>query len=1297
MDNLETSSLLNYSRSNIKSKNKATSIFLPLNTKEKKLIHNVSTKYNLHNNYSASVDTKKNSFSYKKSIIQSSLLSNYQNENTDYNNDINININQFNEKDKEDKENNEQNISKKSIYKILVAVRCRPLSEKEKEISPKETIQIIDKKIIKIKDPNGFLNPNNIRAKEQILEFDYAFDSKDTQETIFNSTTKPLIEGIINGFNATVFAYGATGAGKTYTMLGEDGNPGIMSLTFGELFKQIKNYSNREYLIKLCYLEIYNENIRDLLINNSPNLELREDPNKGLIVVGITEIIANSGEHILSILKKGNKKRTTEATNVNQTSSRSHAILQIMVSYKDKNNNNMKFGKLSLIDLAGSERASVTNNKGMRLIEGANINKSLLTLGNCINALCEANLKGTKPHIPYRDSKLTRLLKDSLGGNSRTVMIANISPYIYSYDDTYNTLNYADRAKHIKTRVRANVINNNSNVNNYLNVIKHLQSKVLMLQNQLNKKENNNDILPKEKNNEDNYKNNNNFDKRKSISKSLEKNIQRKINHENNINNINYLNKIIDKKNIGDIIEENEKKINRIIEEYVQLSKAEVQIKQKVMGIKYDIFNLNNKIVNNEALFPISLSTSFSQRGKSEKTKLKSLRRILEKNLSLLNDISQKNENIIKKYTENSEESNIEMNDFQKNYLLAINKSNGIQKENIEIKYNYAIMKINLEKKENYIKELQKQIELRDNIINKLIEKFDENKDIKSLMNPRQKFEYLTLDQLQYKYSILDNKNVVLNKNTSFCGTHNFTSEYKKNKYSFRPRNSSFIQKREIVAKRNFNFDDYSNIYMDKILYNESESNINNNIYNSSLNLRINSIHSKRPKRTNHKKSKDKGLLLNISNKKDDKLNLEPISLKHYEISYNSENKNGMFNFNQNFINSSEEDDNNHDNDESNENDVTLQSMLNDIEIMNSNVMSKINIIENNSNIKNKNTNNNSKTKSNNNSNLITNKKNKTSKKKISNTNIKTFKKNKHNQNKNNNKSNNIKNIENKTYTNENDYKHNLITKSKNKVEKTTRNNQIYVNRNINNKNIPKKNSFAPTAYESSNNNKNSSLKKVNTNYQKDFIYSSTHNLNTHQNLKNKTTKINRNSSMTNRNIIYNNKNCITNNIATKNYNTNTNENVQNKNLNRSLIISEDKKISLDLLIDEAKKKYNKNKNDKTMNNENIATDYNVNENNKNKLKQFYVDHLIKKTNNINKRNSFNNDNNNDSKNYKNNNNDLLEIYKSYDYPEKNINVINNQKFFNFNLNSKEKSKNYDKFNIKQLTQNDVRKKNNKK
>ena len=185
----------------------------------------------------------------------------------------------------------------------------------------------------------------------------------------------------------------------------------------------------------------------------------------------------------------------------------------------------------------------------------------MLTLGNCINALCESNLKGTKPHIPYRDSKLTTLLKDSLGGNSRTVMIANISPFIYSFDDTYNTLNYADRAKHIKTRVKANVINNNHNANNYLNVIKHLQSKVLLLQNQLNKNDNNNgDIISKENNTENNNKKSYHFEKKKALSKSLEKQLQKKTNQENNINNINYLNRILDKKNIGDIIEANEKK-----------------------------------------------------------------------------------------------------------------------------------------------------------------------------------------------------------------------------------------------------------------------------------------------------------------------------------------------------------------------------------------------------------------------------------------------------------------------------------------------------------------------------------------------------------------------------------------------------------------------------------------------------------------------------------------------------------------------------------------------------------------
>ena len=1374
MDINESNSLLNNSKQNIKSKNKGNSILIPLNDKEIKQIYNVSTKYDLHNNYSSSssVDNKKNCLTNKKNLIRKSIINNIQKENSEDNNsniDINLNIDQLTSQKKEkekdkDKENKEQeNNSKKSIYKILVAVRCRPLSQKEKEISPKETIHIIDKKIIKLKDPNGFLNPNNIRAKEQTLEFDHAFDKEDSQETIFNNTTKPLIDGVVNGFNATVFAYGATGAGKTYTMLGNDDNPGIMSLTFGELFKKIKNYTNRDYLIKLWYLEIYNENIKDLLINNSPNLELREDPNRGLIVNGITEIITNSSEHILSILKKGNKNRTTEATNANQTSSRSHAILQIMVSYKEKTNTNnkIKYGKLSLIDLAGSERASVTKNKGMRLIEGANINKSLLTLGNCINALCESNIKGTKPHVPYRDSKLTRLLKDSLGGNSRTVMIANISPFIYNFDDTYNTLNYADRAKHIKTRVKANVINNKNIVNNYLNVIKHLQEKVSLLQNQLNinkmdKKDilNINNVEQKIKENEKNNEEENNkinliSDKKKGTSKSLEKNEQRKIIHENIINYVSNFNiegdKILDKKNFEDIIEENEKKINGIIEEYVQLSKAEVQIKQKVMGIKYDIINLNNKILKNEVFFPFSLSSSFSK-GISEKTKLKSLKRILDKNTSLLSDISQKNEKFLKKYTENNaEESNIEMNEFQKNYMLLINKSSGIEKENIQIKYDNAIIKINLDKKDNYIKALKKQIDLRDNILqNKLLEMnketegMEENIDIRSLMNPRQKFEYLTLEQLEYKYLLLNNKNsnnYTLNKNSSFSSMHNYTSGYQKNKYSFRPRNASFINKRETITKQKFNFDD-SIIYTDNFLYNDSESNINN----SCLNIGFHSLHSKRDKNS----YKDTKLILNISNKKDknynqkkkeenksdnkNQFNICPITFKNNEINNNDiNNQEGLLNFNQNFINSNEENINKEDiqidiNCDENLNDITLYSMLNDIEEMNCDVMSKLNIIENNK----INFNNNTQKKLNNiNINANTSKKkNKTSKKKDIYSNIKnenslfineTKDNNNNNQKININKNNKNRNTHKVYYNNlnkgdiksdkntkDNDNKNYLITKTSNTNKKETnpKIHQIVVKRNKKkNNSISKKNSFAPSLYES-NLNKNSSIKKININCQKDFICSSssTQNIISNNNLENKkiifVTK-NRNSSMVNRNKnSLRRKSIVKDRKNIKNYNTNNYENNPTRNLNRSVVISEDQKDSLDFLINEPKKCKKNSKNIISYKNDNkLNGDYNINENNKNsKLQQFYADHLINKNSFKKKRSSAINNITNDYSNYISNN-DSFEVHKSYEYPEKNIDTINKNKYFDFKMELKEKIKQYDKFNIKQLTQYDIKKK----
>ena len=202
---------------------------------------------------------------------------------------------------------------------------------------------------------------------------------------------------------------------------------------------------------------------------------------KGVQVAGLTEILASTPEEVIKVMHLGNRQRTTEPTAANETSSRSHAVIQITVEYKDRAvgiEADICVGKLSMIDLAGSERASVTNNRGMRLIEGANINRSLLALGNCINALCEANEKGVKIHVRYRDSNLTRLLKDSLGGNCRTVMIACISPSAGNYEDTLITLKYANRAKNIKTNIQRNVFNVSYHITKYTEIINTLKSEV---------------------------------------------------------------------------------------------------------------------------------------------------------------------------------------------------------------------------------------------------------------------------------------------------------------------------------------------------------------------------------------------------------------------------------------------------------------------------------------------------------------------------------------------------------------------------------------------------------------------------------------------------------------------------------------------------------------------------------------------------------------------------------------------------------------------------------------------------
>lgn len=303
-----------------------------------------------------------------------------------------------------------------------------------------------------MEDPDDILRAN--RSRERQFVFDMVFDAKSTQQDVFEKTTKSLLPGVLNGYNATVFAYGATGAGKTYTMLGTEEEPGIMFRTLHDLFIEISRTSNDlMYQVSMSYLEIYNELIRDLLSPSNGFLELREDAKGGVQVAGISELVAETPQEVMYMLHKGNKERTQEPTKANKTSSRSHAVLQVNIKQRNKIRNHsqeVRMGKLYMIDLAGSERAAHTQNTGKRMVEGAHINRSLLALGNCINALSE---KGNTKYVNYRDSKLTRILKDSLGGNSKTVMIAHVSPASKHFEESRNTLVYADRAKYIRTKV----------------------------------------------------------------------------------------------------------------------------------------------------------------------------------------------------------------------------------------------------------------------------------------------------------------------------------------------------------------------------------------------------------------------------------------------------------------------------------------------------------------------------------------------------------------------------------------------------------------------------------------------------------------------------------------------------------------------------------------------------------------------------------------------------------------------------------------------------------------------------
>ncbi|XP_065361380.1 kinesin-like protein KIF18A [Calliphora vicina] len=350
---------------------------------------------------------------------------------------------------------------------IKVVVRVRPYNRRELEQNQRTVIKVMDKTTLLFdpdEDDDEFFfqgikqNYRDITKrvnKKLSMEYDRVFDTDTTNMQIFEECTAPLVDSVLNGYNGSVFVYGATGAGKTFTMLGSESCPGLTFLTMRDLFDKIEAQSDvRKFDVGVSYLEVYNEQVMNLLTKSGP-LKLREDSN-GVVVSGLVLKPIYSAEEMLELLALGNSHRTQHPTDANAESSRSHAVFQVHIRMTDRKTGTKRMVKLSMIDLAGSERAASTKGIGMRFKEGASINKSLLALGNCINKLAD----GLK-HIPYRDSNLTRILKDSLGGNCQTLMVANVSMSSLTYEDTYNTLKYASRAKKIRTTLRQNALKTN--------------------------------------------------------------------------------------------------------------------------------------------------------------------------------------------------------------------------------------------------------------------------------------------------------------------------------------------------------------------------------------------------------------------------------------------------------------------------------------------------------------------------------------------------------------------------------------------------------------------------------------------------------------------------------------------------------------------------------------------------------------------------------------------------------------------------------------------------------------------
>ena len=355
---------------------------------------------------------------------------------------------------------------------VKVAIRVRPMNKHEKEQNSKLCVTV--------DTANNTVSVISDRNEAKTFPFDYVYPMETTQREVYDQVAFPIVDSIFQGYNGTVFAYGQTGCGKTYTMMGIVTDPelkGIIPNAFSHIFGFIKTEGEaKKFFLRCSFVEIYNEEVRDLLGNKDKKLDIREDPKKGTFVKDLTYITIKNTADIENCLERGNKNRHVGQTSMNDQSSRSHSLFTVYLEIEEKGENGqsrIKSGKLNLVDLAGSERVGKTNATGQTFDEGKKINLSLTALGSVIDALSQ-----NRKYVPYKDSKLTRLLADSLGGNTKTVMFANISPASYNYDETLGTLRYASRAKLIKNAPVVNEDPKDALLRKYEEEIKALKEKL---------------------------------------------------------------------------------------------------------------------------------------------------------------------------------------------------------------------------------------------------------------------------------------------------------------------------------------------------------------------------------------------------------------------------------------------------------------------------------------------------------------------------------------------------------------------------------------------------------------------------------------------------------------------------------------------------------------------------------------------------------------------------------------------------------------------------------------------------